>query len=65
MLELMGNRKRIYTNMMRDLFGLGAVLKTKYRLLRISYTVFMFGLAVGVVSYLVVFFLAGSMAGGL
>ena len=45
--------------------ALGAVLKTKYRLLRISYTVFMFGLAVGVISYLAVFFLAGYTAGGL
>jgi len=65
MWELMGNRRRIYTNMMRDLFGLGAVLETKYRLLRIAYTVFMVGLAVGVVSYLAVFALVGSAAGGL
>jgi hypothetical protein len=65
MWELMGKRKRIYTNMMRDLFGLGAVLKTKYRLLRISYTVFMFGLSVGVISYLAVLALVGSTAGGL
>ena len=64
MWELMGNRKRIYTNMMRDLFGLGAVLETKYRLLRVSYTVFMVGLAVGVISYLVVFASVGAVAGG-
>jgi hypothetical protein len=60
MWDLMGNRKRIYTNMMRDLFGLGAVLKTKYRLLRASYTIFMVGLAVGVVSYVLVFLFTGS-----
>ena len=64
MWELMGNRKRIYTNMMRDLFSLGAVLETKYRLLRVSYTVFMVGLAVGVVSYLVVYASAGAVTGG-
>ena len=64
MWELMGNRKRIYTNMMRDLFGLGAVLETKYRLLRVSYTVFMVGLAVGVVSYLVVYASVGAVTGG-
>ena len=64
MWELMGNRKRIYTNMMRDLFSLGAVLETKYRLLRVSYTVFMVGLAVGVVSYLVVYASVGAVTGG-
>ncbi len=30
------------------LYGLGQVLKKKFRLLRISYTVFMFALVVGV-----------------
>ena len=65
MWELMEDRRRIYTNMMRDLFGLGAVLETKYRLLRVSYTVFMLGLAVGVVSFLAVYASAGAGAGGL
>jgi hypothetical protein len=55
MWELMGDRERTYTNMMRDLYSLGVVLGTKYRLLRISYTVFMVGLAVGVIAFLAVY----------
>lgn len=65
MWDLMEDRTRTYTSMMRDLYGLGAVLETKYRLLRISYTVFMVGLAVGVVSFLAVYASAGPAAGGL
>jgi hypothetical protein len=64
MWELMGDRRRVYTNMMRDLFGLGAVLETKYRLLRTSYTVFMLGLVAGVVSFIAVYALAGAAVGG-
>ena len=59
MWELMGDRERTYTNMMRDLYSLGVVLGTKYRLLRISYTVFMVGLAVGVIAFLAVYGSAG------
>jgi hypothetical protein len=50
--------------MMRDLYGLGRVLGAKYRLLRLSYTVFVIGLAFGVVSFLVVFLSSGEMMGG-
>lgn len=64
MWELMEDRERIYTNMMRDLYGLGAVLGAKYRLLRASYTVFMIGLAVGVVAFLAVYASVGSTAVG-
>ena len=59
MWELMEDRERTYTNMMRDLYGLGVVLGAKYRLLRISYTVFMVGLALGVIAFLSVYATAG------
>ena len=45
--------------MSRDIYGLGGVLERKYRLLRASYTVFMFGLIAGVVLFLTVFAMAG------
>ncbi len=48
MTDLVESQDHLYVNMMRDLYGLGQVLKTKFRLLRISYTVFMFALVVGV-----------------
>jgi hypothetical protein len=59
MWELMENRRRTYTNMMRDLYGLGKVLETKYRLLRVSYTIFMVGLVAGVALFLAVYATAG------
>jgi hypothetical protein len=59
MWELMENHRRVYTNMMRDLYGLGRVLETKYRLLRVSYTIFMVGLVAGVALFLAVYATAG------
>jgi hypothetical protein len=59
MWELMENRRGTYTNMMRDLYGLGSVLESKYRLLRISYTVFMIGLVLGVILFLAVYATVG------
>ena len=48
MTDLVESQDHLYVNMMRDLYGLGQVLKRKFRLLRISYTVFMSALVVGV-----------------
>lgn len=55
--ELMADSERLYNTMARDLYGLGTVLETKFRLLRIAYNVFMFGLAFSVASYILVYFL--------
>ncbi len=59
MTDLVENQEHLYVNMMRDLYGLGQVLKTKFRLLRISYTVFMFALVVGVGLFVLGFALGG------
>jgi hypothetical protein len=42
--SLMKDEDLLYGNMVKDLYYLGKVLRKKYRMLRISYTVFMFGL---------------------
>ncbi|KUG08123.1 Pycsar system effector family protein [Solirubrum puertoriconensis] len=42
--ELMRNKDMLYTNMVTDIYYLGEVLGRKYRLLRVSYTIFMVGL---------------------
>ena len=55
MTELLQNTDNLYQNMMRDIYSLGGVLALKFRLLRISYTVFMFGLVLGVLLYIGVF----------
>jgi hypothetical protein len=55
MKELLEDSEELYATMMRDIYGLGQVLARKFRLLRVSYTVFMIGLVIAVVLYIVVF----------
>ncbi len=50
--ELIKDPERAYRNMIRDIYGLGSVLETKYHLLRTSYTLFMIGLIAGVLLFL-------------
>ncbi|MBG8555228.1 Pycsar system effector family protein [Hymenobacter guriensis] len=49
--ELMRNKDMLYTNMITDIYYLGEVLSRKYRLLRISYTIFMVGLILTAISF--------------
>lgn len=58
MKELMENSDSLYQNMILDIYGLGSVLRKKYRLLRFSYTVFMIGLIIGVLAFIVTFYSA-------
>lgn len=53
--ELIRDGDRLYANMLRDIYSLGRVLQHKFRLLRVSYTVFMFGLVIGVSLFIAVF----------
>lgn len=53
--ELMENREALYTNMIRDVYGLGVVLERKFRFLRLAYNVFMASLVAGVILFLGVF----------
>jgi predicted metal-dependent HD superfamily phosphohydrolase len=52
--EMMKDPEYLYSSMIRDIYFLGKVLGTKYRLLRISYSVFMFGIILAVLSFAVV-----------
>lgn len=49
--DLMRQKEGLYTNMVTDVYYLGEVLARKYRLLRTSYTVFMVGLILTVLSF--------------
>ena len=55
MSDLMNNRELLYEAMIRNIYGLGRVLKKKFRLLQVAYTVFMFALVLGVLSFIGVF----------
>jgi Pycsar effector protein len=54
MVDLMEDTEHLYVNMIRDLYGLGKVLQRKFRLLRISYNVFMAALVIGVTLFVIV-----------
>lgn len=49
------DRDAVYRSMMRDLYGMARVLTKKFMLLRTSYTVFMIGIAVSVLAFIIVF----------
>lgn len=53
--ELIKDKEYVYNSMIKDLYNLGIVLENKYRLLRIAYTFFMFGIIISVVAFLVAF----------
>ncbi|MBC3787563.1 Pycsar system effector family protein [Spirosoma utsteinense] len=53
--ELMKDNSYLYGSMTRDIYYLGLVLAKKYKLLRITYNVFMFGFVTSVLAFLVVF----------
>jgi hypothetical protein len=53
--ELMKDREYIYNSMIKDLYHLGLVLEKKYRLLRVTYNIFMFGIVISVLAFLIAF----------
>jgi predicted metal-dependent HD superfamily phosphohydrolase len=53
MKEMMKDRDYLYSSMIRDIYFLGKVLGRKYHLLRISYSVFMYGLILAVIAFAV------------
>ena len=44
----------LYDSMIRDIYFLGKVLAVKYKLLRKSYNIFMFGFVISIISFLIV-----------
>jgi HD superfamily phosphodiesterase len=55
MKELMEDREYLYNNLIRDIYYLGVVLGKKYRYLRYAYNIFMYGLIISVILYIVAF----------
>ncbi|RYY85324.1 MAG: phosphohydrolase [Chitinophagaceae bacterium] len=50
--ELLKDREYIYSSLIKDTYYLGRVLAKKYKYLRISYTIFMFGLIAAVLAFI-------------
>jgi predicted metal-dependent HD superfamily phosphohydrolase len=53
MVKMMNDKEFLYDSLIRDLYGQGIVLGRKYRLLRVSYNVFMFGLVLSVIAFVI------------
>lgn len=53
MKEMLQDADYLYGSMIKDIYFLGAVLGKKYRLLRISYTIFMFGFVLSILGFIV------------
>lgn len=52
MREMMRDGDYLYGSMIKDIYFLGAVLGNKYKMLRISYTIFMFGFIISVLAFI-------------
>ncbi|QTD36747.1 HD domain-containing protein [Polaribacter batillariae] len=49
--EMMTDREYLYGSLTKDLYFLGLVLNRKYKILRLTYTVFMIGIIVSVIAF--------------
>lgn len=55
MKEMMNDREYLYGSMIKDIYFLGKVLAKKYRFLRLSYNIFMFGMIASVAAFIIAF----------
>lgn len=53
--EMMKDNSYLYNSMIKDLYFLGIVLERKYKLLRITYNIFMIGIIVSFLAFLLAF----------
>ena len=56
MLKVMADGEFLYGSLTRDIYSQGKVLGNKYKLLRISYTIFMFTLIVSIIAFAIATF---------
>ena len=55
--EMMQDRDYLYGSLTKDLYFLGLVLNRKYKILRVTYTVFMIGILVSVAAFAISFYM--------
>jgi predicted metal-dependent HD superfamily phosphohydrolase len=60
MKEMMKDKDYLYGSMIKDIYFLGVVLARKYKLLRISYSIFMYGLIAAIAAFGLTFIFAGN-----
>ena len=59
--EMMIDRDYLYSSMKKDLYFLGLVLNRKYKILRLTYTVFIIGIIISVIAFAVAFQFSGAI----
>ena len=57
--ELLKDRDYVYSSLTKDLYFLGKVLDRKYRILRWTYTIFVIGIIVSILSFAISFKASG------
>jgi hypothetical protein len=58
MKEMMKDSDYLYGSMIKDIYFLGKVLGRKYKLLRIAYTIFMYGFVLSILSFVIALILS-------
>ncbi len=53
MMEMLNNRDYLYSSLIDDIYFLGKVLGKKYKYLRLSYNIFMYGIIVAVIAFII------------
>jgi hypothetical protein len=53
MVKMMEDKEFLYGSLIKDVYAQGVVLGKKYRLLRVGYNIFMFGLIVSVIAFII------------
>jgi len=57
MVRMMDDRDFLYGSLIRDVYSQGIVLGRKYRLLRVAYNIFMYGLVISVIAFVMAVFM--------
>jgi hypothetical protein len=63
MKEMMNDKDYLFGSMIKDIYFLGIVLARKYKLIRISYNIFMFGLVISIIAFALAFVLSANTSG--
>lgn len=58
MKEMMKDADYLYSSLIKDIYYLGKVLGRKYRFLRVAYSIFMYGFALAILSFIIAFHLS-------
>ncbi|MDC8004605.1 DUF5706 domain-containing protein [Aureisphaera galaxeae] len=58
--EMLNDKQYIYSSLTKDLYFLGLVLQKKYKILRLTYSIFMSGIIISVAAFVISFILSGT-----